>query len=110
MKDLNEVIEPKLAEKKLSKRAFAERIGLTEAGFHRILVRNDCKVSDLEKMAENLDVPTTVFFYDEKSIVEEKFAEWKREKESMKTTIENLLNTVKVMSLGKFSPVLQAVA
>ena len=110
MKDLNEVIEPKLADMNMSKRTLATRIELTEAGFHRILARGDLKVSDLEKISDVLEIPVTNFFLDEKSIFDRKLDEWKREKESMKTTIKNLLTTVEMMSLGKFSPVSLSVA
>lgn len=110
MKNLNEVIEPVLEDIKLSKKALAERVEFTEAGFYRVLSRNDCKVSDLERIAEVLGIPITNFFLDEKSIVQKQNEELKREKDTMRTTIENLIKTVTMMSLGKCKAVFQAVA
>lgn len=64
MADLTK-IRALLLERKMTMRELASDIGITEQGLHKLMKENSTKVDTLEKIAEKLNVPVTVFFGDE---------------------------------------------
>lgn len=61
----NNKIKELLTEKGLTFTALADKIGVSRAGLYHTIYNNTLSVRSLEKIAEVLEVPVTVFFEDE---------------------------------------------
>ena len=59
MASLKEIVDVQRKKKGYSAKILAEKIGMTEQGFHTMLRKNSTKFKTLEKLSEILDVPVT---------------------------------------------------
>ena len=57
-------IKKLIDDKKISIKKFAEDVGLSEQGIHKMFRSYDMKVSTLQKIADYFNVPITYFFDD----------------------------------------------
>ena len=57
-----------LKEKKISQNEISRKIGMTQAGFSNALLKEDFKISTLEKIAKTLHVPVGYFFDEESNL------------------------------------------
>jgi transcriptional regulator with XRE-family HTH domain len=111
MRTIKETIDREVKRKNLTKKEFAERIGMTEAGFYRLLKHNDMKLSTLEEMGKVLEIPVEKFFDNDEKTIQPKqkenlvfnyeLNEWQSKERHYKETIQKLLNTITELSLGK---------
>ena len=101
---LKTVIEKELERKNLTKKELIDSIGMTETGFYKMIQRNDIKLSTLEEIGKVLNIPIESFFVElEKKTVEpdKSLMIWEEKEKNYKNTIENLLQTIRSLSLGK---------
>lgn len=92
MSDLEEKIRTLTKEKGIKMEAIYSYIGMSNAGFYKMLRNNTMKVETLEKIAELLDIPIASFF----GIADTKSKEQEREILNLQTQVEQLneLNAV----------------
>ncbi len=118
MENLKEVIDDARKRKGYSIKHLSERIGMTEQGFHTMLRKGTTKLSTLEKLSKELDLPVNKLL-DTKEKVEystpNNLQVWEEKERQYKNTIENLLQTIRHLSLGKrrsvsFSPAYTSIA
>lgn len=56
-------------------------MGISAAGFHQNVKKNDIRINILEKMSEKLHTPMSYWFEEEKSLVNEQMIQYRRENE-----------------------------
>lgn len=69
-----------LSEQKLSKVEVAEKCGLTNAGFHRILKSGKAKLETVQKLAMVLSVPVSALLQEDSNMVSEEPAHYAKDR------------------------------
>lgn len=118
MDNLQAIIEPAVKKKGVSVRQMCKDIDITEQGYYRAMRANSMRMSTYNKITEYLGIETntnqkvsipTIEAIQEKTEVapsnNNDVSYWKSKYEESQEKIVHLLNTIQVLSLGKFRPV-----
>ena len=75
-------LKKKIRENKFTILHFCEEIiGISAAGFHQNVKKNDLRINILEKMSGKLGVPMVYWFEEDRNIVNEQMIQYRRENE-----------------------------
>lgn len=100
MANLN-LIRTIASEKKIQLKEISEKVGLTPGGLQNIMSQNSTKIETLEKIADVLGVPVTVFFTNENEniVLKEENQKLKEKNVLLHEELENLNEKLKLSEL-----------
>ena len=113
MQTLREIIEDELSKKRLTHTYLINKLGITEPAYYQILKRDSTKKTTLIRIAEELNIPKEKIFREIKEEEQELTGQadyWKNKYEESQEKIKHLVNTIQLLSLGKFESTLLALS
>ena len=113
MKTIRDVVEYEIGKENpiyKNHKQLYEALGMSEQAYFQLLKRNsekfDTKTSTLKKFADKLNINVESFFeYQKEDTLSDNDVSWKRMYDESQTKIGHLLNTIQMLSLGKFRAV-----
>lgn len=108
MATLREIIEEELSKKRLTHSHLIQRLGITEPAYYQMLKRDSTKKTTLIRIAEELNIPKEKIFREikeEDPLSTGQADYWKNKYEESQEKIKHLVNTIQLLSLGKFNTV-----
>lgn len=105
MEILKDTIDPILKQKGLTIKQLCKDVGITEQGYHRAMRANSMRMSTYSKIKEYLGIEEGENNKHILSSSDETNEYWKGKYEESQKNVAHLLNTIKVLTLGKFNAV-----